>query len=299
MSYDLFFRARSADARFSRDDFARHFTGRPHYQVTDSQAWYANEDSGVYFSFDYQEPSAEPAVDEPPDPSLLPVAFNLNYFRPHPFGLEAEPEVAAFVRAFDLTVSDGQIDGMGEGEYSSEGFLRGWNKGNSFGFEAITSADSSRKHLTLPSAQLEAVWRWNLGREARQNAIGEAAFVPQIMFLDAGDAIQTAVVWGDGIPILLPVVDTVLAPRQKLAPRGWLRSKPDVVVFSWQEVEPIARRFRNAGGEPACFELFYEATPPDIERIIRDKQPPATLPTGVAFDHVLNRELIDGTRARD
>ena len=34
--------------------------------------------------------------------SLFPVSFNLNYFRPHVFSLEAEPELAAFVESFDL-----------------------------------------------------------------------------------------------------------------------------------------------------------------------------------------------------
>ena len=33
------------------------------------------------------------------DSTMLPVSFNLNYFRAHPFGLEAESEVGAFVLA--------------------------------------------------------------------------------------------------------------------------------------------------------------------------------------------------------
>jgi hypothetical protein len=291
MSYDLFFRSRNADTPFSRDDFARHFSGRPRFEVKDSQAWYANEDSGVYFAFDYVERAGDPDPADDTDPTLLPVSFNLNYFRPHPFGLEAEPEVGAFVRAFDLTVSDPQLSGMGDGEYSTEGFLSGWNAGNAFGFEALASQDLSGSLLTMPAARIHAAWQWNFNREARQNATGDAVFVPRIFFFDVGGEVQTGVAWGDGIPILLPVVDVVLVPRQRLAPRRWLRSKDDLVVFSWPEIEPIASRFQKAAGELESFELFYDATPADIEQVIRDRQP-AALPTAVTFDKVLDRELL-------
>jgi hypothetical protein len=288
MSYDLYFRSRNKDSRFAREDFVRHFTGRPRYQVKDDQAWYGNEDSGVYFGFDYLEND-----DDEADASLLPVAFNLNFFRPHPFALEAEPEVAAFVRAFDLTVSDPQLSGMGDGEYSKEGFLSGWNHGNAFGYQAIASRDPKQKLSTMPAARIEAAWRWNFDREARQAAMGDNAFVPLLFFLDVNGEIQTGVAWGDGIPILLPVVDLVLVARQRLAPKGWFRSKQDIVVFPWTEIEPIAKRFRKAAGAAECFELFYAETPADIDQVIREKQPPKVMPTAVTFDKVLDRELIE------
>ena len=46
---------------------------------------------------------------------FLPVTFCLNFYRPHIFGLEAELEVRAFVKALNLFVSDPHIGGMGEG----------------------------------------------------------------------------------------------------------------------------------------------------------------------------------------
>jgi hypothetical protein len=294
VSYDLFFRSRNKEARFSREDFVRHFTDRPHYQVKDDQAWYGNQDSGVYFTFDYNDRTEAQEEDDETDASLLPVAFNLNYFRPHPFALEAEPEVAAFVRAFDLTVSDPQMSGMGDdGEYSREGFLSGWNHGNAFGYQAIGGQDPTLKFSTMPAARIEAAWRWNFNREARQAATGEGAFVPLMFFLDVNGEIQTGVAWGDGIPILLPAVDLVLVARQRLAPKGWFRSKQDIVVFSWKEIEPIAQRFRKAEGALECFELFYQDTPADIDQVIREKQPPKALPTAVTFDKVLDRELVE------
>src|SRR5437870_7865493 len=103
MSYDLFFRGRVLGATLTRNNFAGYFTERRHYELKDSQAWYSNEDTGVYFAFDYNEPHPNDDADDETDTSLLPVSLNLNYYRPHPFGLEAAPEVSSFVTHFDLT----------------------------------------------------------------------------------------------------------------------------------------------------------------------------------------------------
>lgn len=298
MSYDLFFRSRSPGSRLSRDDFMRHFAGRPRYEVMESQAWYSNEDSGVYFSFEYSVRDDDPHGEDESDATLAPVSFNLNFFRPHTFGLEAEPEVSAFVREFSLTVSDPQLSGMGDGEYSAEGFLRGWNAGNEFGYRAMLSQDSAQPFLTLPWSRIEALWRWNYDRETRQNEISDTAFVPRIFFFDVAGKVQTGVAWGDGIPILLPAVDLVLVPRQRLAPRRWFRSKDDIVVFSWSELDSILPHYRKRSGEPDCYELFYEATSAEIERIIREKHPPSDMPKGVAFDQVLDRELLEQARGQ-
>lgn len=297
MSYDLFFRSRSPSQSLSRDNFARYFGGRRLYEVKESQAWYSNEDSGVYFVFEYAERDEDSDSEEEVDLSLLPASFNLNYFRPHVFGLEAEPEVAAFVERFDLTVSDPQMSGMGDGEYSKAGFLGGWNVGNEFGYRAILSQDPTQRVLTLTSSQIETCWRWNFRREVRQGEIGDTAFVPRIFFFDMDEGVRTGVAWGDGIPILLPIVDLVLVPRQRLAPRRWFRSKDDIVVFAWAELLPILRRFQHVPGEPACYQLFYETTPSDIERLIREKQPPSEVPKGIAVDQVLDLELVEKARA--
>ena len=91
MSYDLFFKPRRGDADSSQ--FAEYFRNRRHYKVDVPEVLYENEDTGVYFMFDLER---EPDEDEG---THYPVALNLNYFRPSFFGLEAEPEVTAFVRA--------------------------------------------------------------------------------------------------------------------------------------------------------------------------------------------------------
>ena len=102
MSHDLFFLTRRPQP-VSLDAFQSYFASRPHYTLQGndaSQALYENDDTGVYFSFDYSADGS--GVDEAVDPDLgslgwsgTGMSFNLNYWRPHIFGLEAEPEVGA------------------------------------------------------------------------------------------------------------------------------------------------------------------------------------------------------------
>lgn len=200
MSYDLRFRSRPGAAPLTREAFAGYFAGRRHVTAQGDQAWYENEDSEVYCSFQWSDGSE--AEGEPAGAS-----FNLNFYRPRVFGLEAEAEVGAFVRAFDLLVDDPQSDGMGEGEYAAEGFLRGWNRGNEFACQAIRQLQGPGQ--SLPGAELERIWRWNRGRAALQEALGDEIFVPRIMLLLHEGEAKPAIAWTSGMPVALPACELI------------------------------------------------------------------------------------------
>lgn len=82
MSYDLHFTGRG----ITQDEFQEYSQGRGHYLLSDTEAWYQNNDTGVCFGFSWAEG---------PDDHGNSLSFNLNLFRPHIFGLEAEPELSA------------------------------------------------------------------------------------------------------------------------------------------------------------------------------------------------------------
>lgn len=73
VSYDLFFRSNPAGKPINKNTFREYFSNRPRYQFEKRQAWYSNEDTGVYFAFELPDP-AEEQDGEPRDAS-----FNLNY----------------------------------------------------------------------------------------------------------------------------------------------------------------------------------------------------------------------------
>jgi hypothetical protein len=283
MSYDLFFRPRSSAV--SGEAFLNHFRERPHYKVENGQAWYQNEDTGVYFAFEHGDAGES---DEPQEP----FSFNINFFRPSYFILEAEPEVSALVGRFDFLVSDTQAPGMGDGEYVPQLLISGWQHGNEFGYSALLTDKEQRPDVaSLPAARLHEVWRWNLAREALQKSVGEAQFVPVIMFLRLNETLVTAVVWPDGIPSVLPEVDYLIIQREDLAPRRLFRRSKHTVFVPWADVHPHIASYhsRNDG----VFDLNYVKCPQEIAAFIRslDREEPAI--TGVTADQVLDRELVE------
>ena len=288
MSYDLYFRTRSGTLPAER--FEAYFTGRPNYKYEARQAVYENSDTDVYFLFEQSDGSQ---ADEDSDSEAFAAAFNINYFRPSVFGLEAEPEVAAFVRAFNLTVVDPQEGGMGEGEYSSEGFLRGWNAGNAFAFRAFVSDPNGLKPVkSAPQRQVQRVWAWNFGRAALQQKLGEDRFVPAIFFFEHANGIATYSVWPDGCPIAVPDVDYFYVMRNELAPRRFLRRKEDWALLAWKDAAPVFSRHREKRSD-RLFVLDYDSPPADVRKFVTGLPRLDGNLKGVYSSEVLDQELVD------
>jgi hypothetical protein len=283
VSYDLFFRSSPAGKPINENTFREYFSNRPHYQIEKRQAWYSNEDTGVYFAFELSDPAEEPDG-EPRDAS-----FNLNYYRPHIFGMEAEPEVSGFVATFEPVITDPQIGGMADGEYSRDGFLRGWNTGNEFGYRTIGKAPHP-PHL-LSSVAIERFWRWNFERGKKQEDAGEGIFVPRVIFFSLLEGVASCVVWGDAIPILLPEVDFVVIVRDELAPRKFFKRKPDRALISWAQMLPAISSYSYVGDALPYHRLDFRAPPGEILSWIRGLSPHVGELTGIAAADVLDREL--------
>jgi hypothetical protein len=243
MSYDLFFHRDTAQPAITQNEFLKYFQSRPHYQVKNSQAWYENEDTGVYFSFEYED---EDKGDPEPAPSGR-ASFNMNYNRPHIFGLEAEPEVSAFVESFNFLVDDPQDEGMGQGSYTPRGFLQGWNAGNRFACQAILTMEKGTKVDVLPGSLIESSWRWNLHRKRLEDKLEKdlvVGFVPRIMFIRYQGKIVRTVVWTDTVVTVLPPVDVVLVNRTKSGKQN------DFALITWQDVLPHLETFKKVAETP-------------------------------------------------
>ncbi|MGE0707862.1 MAG: hypothetical protein AB7N76_12865 [Planctomycetota bacterium] len=301
MSYDLWFKAeRPVTAR----ELRAYFGERPHFEVDEERAFYENPDTSVYFSFELGDEQEE---------GRLPVAFNVNYYRPHVFGLEAEVELTRFVERFGLTVDDPQADGMGEGAYSPDGFLRGWNAGNAFGHQAILGRHPEESPLTLPAAELERWWSWNYLRNGlMQEFEGTLAggFVPTAMFLvfpDEPERVQVCAVWGEAIPIALPQgLDQVILVGEGLsAPRYVPAERVDEVLDAYPVV-PAGSVFQTDDGlqkvRAAYRNVFYEGDEPPAG-LWRSLLALPGVPLGeerparAALSQVMTRELVEAVRA--
>ena len=226
MSYDLFL---FPEGPFEKKSFIEYFRGRPNYSLSEdgTEALYENEDTGVYFTFYYlPEKEIPQEMAEEGWPRTNHIAFNMNYFRPHVFGLEAVDEVEAVVRDLNCQVRDSQTEGMGD-SWDREGFLRGWNWGNEFAYQVMVAEilkeygddalrEPSRTFLEATNSvvtsrnDIETVWQWNFNRRQLEETRGEAFFIPRVIWTlhkDEKERTRQAdriVVWGKGVPILIP-----------------------------------------------------------------------------------------------
>ncbi len=293
MSYDLLLvgRADSAVAR-SLD----YFRSRPHYTVTDAQAVYENPDTNVYFSFDATGSEADdPEADQPRGTWL---ALNLNLYRPSVFGLEAAREVLAVTVATDSDVFDPQADDPAVRSFDTEEFLGRWNHANRRGHVALLSEREGQDPVpwprSLPASTLRAVWEWNCARQAWNDALGDQVFVPCICFLDGGTDVETAVVWTDAIPVVLPRVDRVLLYRDELRPKRWFgRSKaPDLSEVTWAELAPFLPSPVESGRPLPYYDLRAPSNAVALQRLIAGQPPLERPPKGLALDQVHDAELL-------
>jgi hypothetical protein len=285
MSYDLFFQCR--DGTYDRAKFFEYFQGREWYKVQGSQAWYENEDTGAYFSFELSDPSEEGGAEH------FSVSLNVNFFRPSCFIAEVETEVMAFVHRFDMIAVDPQIGGMGDGEYQRELLIAGWNQGNEFAFSTFLKDPEHRtKPLSMPSAKLGEIWAWNRGRKARQARSGNLKFVPRISFIRLDQDVSSAAVWTDGIPSVIPPVDQLIVVRQELAPRRLFRRVKDRSLLAWRDAQPIFDRYGSKQSDGAI-SLDYDRPPDEIVRFIRSLRAGNPEISIVSADQVLDRELVE------
>jgi hypothetical protein len=299
VSYDLLFRPRGN--RLSRVSFREYFTSRRSYTFRETQegahAAYENEDTGVYFSFVWGDGCG---------PSM-----RVNYVRPHVFGLESEREVTAFVTSFEPAIDDPQSEGMGQGPYTPEGYLRGWNAGNVSACRAFSSAlegasDDRACRRRWPAATLERMWRWNFHRWRTQDVFStiemEPWFVPRIVLLDDSKELRSAVVWSPRVMILVPEVDAVLVPAAAGSPSRIVGLAELGSVLTKHSRHPAARRVKLGTEEwPLGIDAWGvhwegEDPPTEIQRALATRGRPFE-GRRLQWDQVLTEEALDPRHA--
>ena len=284
MSYDLFF---DRVKPLAAEEFFAYFTGRRNYKIQNRQAWYQNDQTGVYFSFLAADPEKRGETEERSQPS-----FNMNLCRPHFFGLEAEPELSAFIRHFEVTVRDPQA--KSPGPFAVEMFVSNWNSSNEFGYKALlASREALTKVRARPSAELEAIWRWNYGLPRIQAELGTGTFVPRIVWMNVEGVLNSAAVWPDGIATLIPAVELLIIPRDQLAPRNLLWSRQKDLCLADQSALDQCLAPLQAGRYPLpCRTPAYLRPTEDVKRFVRGLSAEKRKMEGVAMDQVLNLEMV-------
>jgi hypothetical protein len=203
MSFDLHFKISDNQ---NLETVQKYFAKRKNYQMNNGQAWYENEDTGVYFSFEWPRPE-----EKHQDPSV--VTFNLNLARPRSFAMEAAEELGPFVSTFSALAKNPQLDDQYQ-EYSKARFEASWNDSNKFALDALAAGNDA---LSLPSELLRSIWSWNFTRDQLQERFdADYFFVPAIMLCRYDGRLATFVCWPHLQPILIPDVDFVYIQMRKM-----------------------------------------------------------------------------------
>lgn len=300
MSYDLYFLRPAGAPAPDPAEVLAWFRSRPHYQLDDAggEARYANEHTGVYFTF---RAGAEAEEAEPAEDGLLPtdLSFEINYARPHVFGLEAAPELAAFVERFGLLVDDPQNEGMDRGPFGEEGFLRGWNAGNRFGYQVVFGRGDAGdpNAVVLPQAEIRRIWAWNLGVPALRERLGPDVYVPHVMVALLGGRPTTLVGWPDAIPIAMPRVETLVLQRDELAPRRLLGLLPGRAETLVADAAALGAWATQTPERPEGYRLLGEAGTRDAAvRFFRARPSMTPAFTILPLDQVLDAETAAQAR---
>ncbi len=271
MSYDLYLEPRGAQ-KLDAAVFEQYFSGRRHYQVGEGQAIYQNENTGVYFIFDAPQEGA--------------VAFNLNFFRPHVFGLEASVELEEFCRTFEAVVHDAQGEMEDEAPFSRDAFLQGWNNGNLFGYRAMLK-EQTEPVYTWPARRIWEVWAWNYTLPENEDRTVDGMFVPSIFTMGENGQAVSCAIWPPGCPILLPTVDFLLVPLVQDDPES-----QEMAIVPWAEVLPVVSAYEEKTDGLTRYRLGFEEWPAEIAEFLNRKREPVGDLNGIGLDTVLDEELV-------
>jgi len=239
VSFDLHFLG--DPATLTKAQLRAFFASRAGYALLDDAVLYDSEDTGVSFSFSFEQLMAESDGGRP----VLPVALHLSTLGPSPLGLEAAEETEAFVSAFGIDVWD--LQSGAEGPFESSAFLQSWRAESRKAHDEAAKEMDFAAHPHMRDAVVKSVWQWNRGHELLAASLGRQAdgvHVPAILCVkDPGGTPRavTAVVWRDALPIAMPEVDVVMLESESGA-KSYIEWKDlDPLIAEWSEAPPQSR----------------------------------------------------------
>jgi hypothetical protein len=267
MSFDLFF----CWERKGRIDFGSVCSwaeGLGYFDRSQTQLCYRNEETGVYFTLDFQaKPLEEDEGPEIPEGYFdTGLSFNLNFNRPSFFGHEAMPIVEDLAGKLALSAYDPQAresENLLVTKVKANDLLQNWLRCNR---NAILTMIEHAGLSTPPQLSLKkSMYKWNYSKERKnlQRKYGEGIFVPTLSPVRriGSNRGELAFVCTQGVPCLVPTSDWVFIGRDRKA-HFWSGKQSEIGVIS-------ARRFRELVAdrlESIDLDLSLHLLPPKLTR---------------------------------
>jgi hypothetical protein len=275
MSFDLFFCwERQESINFeSVCSWAKAFG---YFERKHLQLWYANEDTGVYFSLDFAgEASADTEGPEIPQGYFdTGLSFNLNFNRPSYFGYEAMPIVENLAGRFGLSVFDQQAP---DAEHlllrvvNGNDLLQSWLESNRNAIVTLIEQAGLAQPAQMPLSK--SLYRWNYAREKKtlHAKLGGEIFVPTLSPIRRSGAnqVQLAFAYTQGVPCLVPQSDWVLAVRKRKA-HFWSATQPEVgVLTAYRFRELVGGMLRDFDSDQLSLQVLPTRVTSEIAKLIQ------------------------------
>jgi hypothetical protein len=238
MSFDLYFCWRKPE-RMNFGEVTAWSNGIECFKRNDSQLWYSNPKTGVYFSFDFEAKAPESPDDGPDIPDGYfdsGLSFNLNYNRPSYFAFEAMPIVEKLASRFGLGAANpqGNLDGHESGIVAdSEMLVQSWANSNQRAILMMMEQPQASRPLSMPAAASLYLWRYGKSKEELERTCGEGVFVPSLVPVQRKGETKAGrfTAYTEGLPTIIPECEWVCIVRPK---KGFfrLKEKHDVSVIS-------------------------------------------------------------------
>ena len=290
MVYELFFRA--TDGEISLEMFQNYFKGYPHYEVSGPDAFYKNQNTGIYFSFHYLHMNGEDNENVRPEGTYR-ISMEVSYCVPSIFIKEALIEVEALIEATKVVMYDPQPCGVGLKGYDHDKMLACWQEHNEYALQDMAKSNvdwDDEERVVVPDQWIERVWAWNYDIPLNKKAMGDDIDVPIIFALFDGEDTKSGIVWKNGCAIAMPKVEIIIIAKSD-PKTGSLVYCP---VAHEDVVHLIAAHHTSKHGETHI--LAYEDVPDDIQEFVTNAQADDTW-RRLPMDQVLEEDAVENAFA--
>jgi len=245
MSFDLHFCWRKCE-RISFEEVTAWSTGIECFKRNDTQLWYSNPKTGVYFSFDFEAKAPETPNDGPEIPYGYfdsGLSFNLNYNRPSYFAFEAMPIVEKLAAEFGLSVANpqGNLDGHESAiVVDCEMLVQSWADSNKRATLVMMEQPQASRPLSMPAAASLYLWQYGKSKAELEKTCGEGVFVPSLVPVQRKGETRAGrfTVYTESLPTVLPECEWVCIVKKNT---GFfrLKKKHDVSVISGETFREV------------------------------------------------------------
>ncbi len=196
---------------------------------------FENEDTGVYYTFELNDPEDDPEAIELYESFAsfdnTRFSFSLNFIRPNFFGLEAFQFVERFMKDLGLFTLNPQsgIDSENPTIEDCKAYYENWSNTN-IQFSSTHFDEFNLVHI--PIEKSNNIWAYNSRLKEMQNFLGDDYFVPSLILAKQTDTgkIVTFSTWTEHIPNVFPSADYYAVNRKR---KKLLRTRDETGLLSY------------------------------------------------------------------